>query len=104
MKFCEQITVQVGDDGVITLREPTAKEINEFQSRAYPVRNARKGKISTNASDHRVKFFDEIFIGVENCENEQGPIPADGKDRIPERYKNEIILHYVEKVDIDIKN
>ena len=46
MKFSAEVKINVGEDGIITLREPTNAEWNNFAGKRYPI--SKKGKILTH--------------------------------------------------------
>ncbi|MDD5774362.1 MAG: hypothetical protein PHS64_00290 [Candidatus Omnitrophica bacterium] len=103
MKLGQEITVNIGDDGRIVLREPSNREWNEFQSERYPV--GRRNQMKDNSGPARVALFDKLVVKIENLEDDQGVITIDSKDRIPARIKGQIIFDAFEAAsDVDIKN
>lgn len=103
MKLRQEITVNIGDDGRIVLREPTNREWNEFQQDRYPV--GKRNQLKDNSGPARVVLFDKLVVRIENIEDDQGAITLDSKDRIPDRIKGQIIFDAFEaSSDVDIKN
>jgi len=101
MKFTNEREFQVGDDGIIVVCEPTAKQLNQFNAAAYQYKKGKGMNNSTTVSA-RADLFDVIFVRCENLEDNEGPISE--PSRIPVRIKNDIILHFVEAGETEEKN
>lgn len=104
MKFAETREVKIGADGVVILREPTNKEWNEFSSELLSLK--RHGKARDESVSARGRLFDKLVVRIDNCEDGQGPVTIETKDRFPIRLKSDIIFNafQVSEVDIDEKN
>lgn len=99
MKLGTEITVQVGDDGVIALREPTPKEWNKFTAARYPIKRGGRG-MSDNSAEARVALFDTVCIRIENIEDESGAaVTLESLEKIPVRLKGNIIFEVFEQRD-----
>lgn len=86
-KFGKEIRVGILPDGEITLRRPDNRERSAHLVSLLDSKEEEKA---------RVAFFDTLFLKVAGCEDETGPIPEDGKERIPADLKAEVILKFVE--------
>jgi hypothetical protein len=104
MKFAETREIKIGTDGVVILREPTNKEWNDFSSELITLR--RHGKARDESVIARGKLFDRLVTRIDNCEDGQGPVTLETKDRFPIRLKSDIIFNafQVSEVDIEEKN
>ena len=98
MKFSAEVKINVGEDGIITLREPTNAEWNNFAGRRYPI--SKKGKIIDNSMEARTELFDVLVLKIENIEDTRGPITIETKERIPARIKSAVIFHAFEAEEI----
>jgi hypothetical protein len=102
MKFVEEIEIQVGEDGIVKLRQPTNEEWNQFCNERYEV--GRHNKLKDKGFQARVKLFDKLVTSIDNCEDSQGEITVESKDRFPSRLKAELIFNALEQNEIDVKN
>lgn len=92
------------DDGeaVLTLRQPTNQELNEFMAERYSYSGK---KMRDNSYTARAEFFDLLLTKVENLEDSEGvPITAERKELIPAHWKSNVIILQFETTDIVIKN
>lgn len=98
-----RIEVNIGDDGLLILREPTNREWNEFVAARYPM---IKGKPKDRSNDARAELFDKLLVSIENIEDDDGQITREtAKDRIPVRIKAEAIFKALENEEVaEIKN
>jgi hypothetical protein len=93
-----KVCVRVEGEGVpLTLRRPTTQELNEFLASRYDVR----GGLTDNSINARCEFFDLLLTGVEDLEDDSGPITVDRKDEIPSNWKNQIIFQLFETVEVE---
>ena len=100
MKLKSNVKISVRADGELvplTLRQPTTKELNEFLASRYDVR----GGLTDNSINARCEFFDLLLTGVEDLEDDRGPITVDRKDQIPSNWKNQIIFQLFETVEVE---
>ena len=102
MKLSKEISVKVGHDGLIVLREPTNKEWNEFIN--SQVIWDKRTKATFRINEAREELFDKLVIKIENIEDDDGLITLEGKHRIPSRIKTKIITEVFELEEIDVKN
>ena len=103
--FSKNIVVAVGKHGEIHLRRPVAKELNAFDKQSHPT--SRKGlqPEKANPNGARVTLFNAIFLKAVKCTDDDGNIPENGVDRIPDDYKSYIIIQFVQsKENVDLKN
>ena len=102
MKLSNEIKVDAGDDGHVVLREPTAREWNNYTAAKGQLRGQR---YIDKTSQARGDLFDKIVMNIEGIEDDNGPITMETKDRIPLRLKSQIIFKAFEEEDaIDVKN
>ncbi len=98
MKISNEIEVRVGDDGLITLREPTNKEWNDFTASRYPTKGRKTKDKSTPA---RADLFDKVVTKIEKIEDDTGPITVETKERLPNRIKSSAIFQAFEDEDVE---
>jgi len=102
VKLSKEISVRVGEDGLIVLREPTNAEWNEFNnSQLVP---GKKGRMSFRINEAREKLFDTLLVKIENIEDADGPITVETRERLPSRFKSRVIIEAFELDEIDVKN
>lgn len=89
-------------DAIITLRNPTNEEFNNYYNKRFE--GFGYGKNKDNSFCARVEFFDLLLLNIENLEDESGPIAADQKDKIPAKWKNEIIYKAFDESETIEKN
>ena len=103
MKLSAEIKINIGEDGIVTLREPTNAEWNNFTAKRYPF--GRRGRMIDNSTEARVELFDKLILKIENLEDAQGLITIETKERMPARIKSSIIFNAFETEEVvDIKN
>lgn len=97
-------SVKVGGEEVLfTFRQPSNKELNEFLTKRYELRGAKR--MSDNSLNARGQFFDLLLTGIKNLEDEKGdPITLERSELIPATWKNDIIFKLFEDNEIEIKN
>lgn len=101
-KIGNDVEVKVGEDGLIVLRRPTNAEWNKFEADRYPL---HRNKVTNAGLEARCALFDKLLVEVENVEDNQGPITVEGKDRIPNSMKGEIIFQAFESgSEVEVKN
>lgn len=102
MKIGEDLKVEVGEDGIILLREPTNKEWNNFTKNRFIT---GKGRAVTDTSTKaRADLFDILVKDIKNLEDNTGPITLETKERLPHRIKADVILNAFEADVVDVKN
>lgn len=105
-KLTKEIRAKVkvdGEDVVFVLRKPTNEELNGCLAKRYEV--SKRGKDVKDASYlARVELFDQLLTGVENLEDDNGPITVGRKSEIPPNWKAEIVFKAFEDNEIEIKN
>lgn len=102
-----EITIRGGDevDGKVILREPTAEEWNEFQTRSVQVSKRKSMEVINNTNLARVELFDRIVVRLENISDEEGEITLERLYAFPARFKAECILRAFEGGEsVELKN
>lgn len=106
MRLTQSIKIEVkkGEEkGIITLRQPTNQELNDFFSERFA--RSDKGELKNNVVDVRAEFFDDLFMEAEGLEDEDGkPIDRDTMDRIPAAWKSVIVNKEFEDFSVSRKN
>lgn len=100
-----KIGLEVGNEEVLfTLREPTNAELNKFLAGRFSL-TMRGKQVNDKSVEARVAFFDLLITNVENLEDADGtPITADNADKIPDNWKNAVILEAFENTGVSVKN
>lgn len=94
-----------GDEARFTFREATNQEINTLLSSRWEGKGGRKSRIRDTGAAARADLFDRLLVAVENLFDVDGTeINTEGKDRIPLKWKNDIIFQKYEEDETSVKN
>jgi len=96
MAKISKLLIERIEDAEIACNRPTKQDLNEY----YRDQRDAKGDIAGT----RIELFDRIFAYVNNLEDDDGLIPEDGKERIPDDVKDSFILKHIEYKRLDLKN
>lgn len=103
MRLASEKKVQWGEDGSVTLAEPTNAQWNEYTRLKFPV--GKKGtSVRNDLSAAAVWLFDQVYLGHDGLEDSEGPIPPGAKDRLPDRLKAQSIMVAFESDEVTTKN
>ena len=90
-------------DGIITMREPTNKEWNDYTAERYPM--GKHNKLKDNSTLARSNLFDKIVTGFSNIKVKGISVTMESKELLPMRVKCEAILTKLdEQVGGEAKN
>jgi len=96
MAKISRLLIETIEDAEIACHRPTKEDLNDY----YRDQREAKGDIAGT----RIDLFDRLFVHVRNLEDDDGLIPEDGKDRIPDDVKDSFILKHIEYKRLDLKN
>lgn len=102
-EFGGEHIVKVGEDGEITLDEPTNRQWNEYEAEKVKVRGR---KVETTVPQAQANLFDKIVRSLKNITVGGQPVGMDNLDLIPVRRKAAIIeaLFERDREEVEVKN
>lgn len=101
--------LETGEKVSIRLRRPSNEEVDAFFiSLAECIQDLDEGDIKNRVlrqDAKRAEFFDSLFIGSENFEDENGtPITKENLSAVPAWWKHPVIIRKFEHIKLEIKN
>ena len=91
-------------DGFLHFRNPTNKEMIDFDADTYSV--GKRNQMKFNLTPARLALFDKVLIKIVDVTDDAGPITLETKDRIPAGLKLQAMDSALQqwKPEIDVKD